>query len=366
MIQSAMMFALGIFVSGLVWLAFSVALVRRARRLTERRLLSGVATRRVEFDAERDELRARHAVQMHRLEREVSRVLDMATAHRLEADLRERDLISARAELEAHREDFAETEARLIAERETIQDLERRHAEAGSAMRAAQHQLKLETTRRAAAEEALDEASILADQRRIALVALRAENNTLRERLGEEPGTPLPFELDSPKLPRAVAAAEGTDEAAAAEPAVAAAEESAEALPAPMGGSVVQLPTRPRPPAPETPDQSPDQSVAAVAEATRDLKRIAGEAQEGAAEGSDETAEPAADQPTMPAAPGVTNIGAFVAMRRAPQAAEAPAADAQDEEPKPEGEVSEKAESQFFEALAEIRALKRAANQAGE
>jgi hypothetical protein len=80
MIQSAMMFALGVFVSGLVWLAFSVALVRRARRITERRLLAGIATRRAEFDTERDELRARHAVQMHRLEREVSRVLDMATA----------------------------------------------------------------------------------------------------------------------------------------------------------------------------------------------------------------------------------------------------------------------------------------------
>ena len=50
MIQSAMMFALGFFVSGLLWLAFSVALVRRARRLTERRLLAGIATRRAEFD----------------------------------------------------------------------------------------------------------------------------------------------------------------------------------------------------------------------------------------------------------------------------------------------------------------------------
>ena len=90
MIQSAMIFALGFFVSGLVWLAFSVALVRRTRRLTERRLLAGIAMRRAEFESERDELRARHAVQMHRLEREVSHVLDMATAYRLEADLKER------------------------------------------------------------------------------------------------------------------------------------------------------------------------------------------------------------------------------------------------------------------------------------
>ena len=204
MIQSAMIFALGVFASGLVWLAFSVALVRRARRLTERRLLAGIAVRRAEFETERDELRARHAVQMHRLEREVSRVLDMATAHRLEADLKERDLVNARAELIADEEDFVDIERRLAAEREMIQDLERRHAEAGAALRAAQHALKLEAKRRASAEEALDEASILADQRRLALTALRSENDALRARLGEQPGSPVPFELDEAKLPRAV------------------------------------------------------------------------------------------------------------------------------------------------------------------
>ena len=157
MIQSAMMFALGVFVSGLVWLAFSVALVRRARRLTERRLLAGIAMRRAEFETERDELRARHAVQMYRLEREVSRVLDKATAHRLDADLKERDLVNARAELVADEEDFVDIEQRLDGERELVQDLERRHAEAGAALRSAQHALKLEAKRRAIAEEALDE-----------------------------------------------------------------------------------------------------------------------------------------------------------------------------------------------------------------
>ena len=182
MIQSAMIFALGVFVSGLVWLAFSVALVRRARRLTERRLLAGIAVRRAEFETERDELRARHAVQMHRLEREVSRVLDMATAHRLEADLKERDLVNARAELVADEEDFVDIERRLSAEREMIQDLERRHAEVGAALRSAQHALKLEAKRRASAEEALDEATLLADQRRLALIVA-----PLRERHASRP-----------------------------------------------------------------------------------------------------------------------------------------------------------------------------------
>ncbi len=351
MIQSAMMFALGIFVSGLVWLAFSVALVRRARHLTERRLLAGVATRRAEFDAERDELRARHAVQMHRLEREVSRVLDMATAYRLEADLKERDLMNARAELEAHKEDFVDVEVRLTNERDTTQDLERRHAEAGSALRAVQHQLKVEIKRRAAAEEALDEASILADQRRVALAALRAENNELRVRLGEAPGAPLPFETELPKLPRVVVAVGDDAEEEAAEVPEPAEEDAARPE---AGGSVVPLPTRARP----TPADSPERSVAAVAEAARDLQRLASEP-EGSPEAEEAPMAPAAKRPRMPEAtvPGVANIGELVALRMATPAEEG------DAEATADTEVSEKAESQFFEALAEIRALKR---QAGE
>lgn len=345
MIQSAMIFALGIFVSGLVWLAFSVALVRRARRLTERRLLAGIAVRRAEFATERDELRARHAVQMHRLEREVSRVLDMATAHRLEADLKERDLMNARAELVADEEDFLDIERRLAGEREVIQDLERRHAEAGAALRAAQHALKLEAKRRSSAEEALDEASILADQRRLALTTLRSENDILRSRLGEEPGSPVPFELEDAKLPRAVVRASIDDVA-----------DEAPAVPH-IGGSVVPLPTRARQMAAE----SPEQSAAVVAEATRDLQRIAGESTEDP--GKEIWRAPAASQPRMPAAtiPGPANIGELVALRIAP------VADSVEPKPKPiPVESRGNPENRFFEALAEIRALKRAANQAGE
>jgi hypothetical protein len=343
MIQSAMIFALGVFASGLVWLAFSVALVRRARRLTERRLLAGIAVRRAEFETERDELRARHAVQMHRLEREVSRVLDMATAHRLEADLKERDLMNARAELVADEEDFVDIERRLSGEREVIQDLERRHAEAGAALRAAQHALKLETKRRAGAEEALDEATILADQRRLALTTLRSENDILRSRLGEEPGGPVPFELDDARLPHAITHSAAFDED----------DEDEAAIPFHTGGSVVPMPTRAR----QVVSESPEQSEAVVVEANRELHRIADEANEGDGK---EVWRPA---PKMPAAnaPTPTNIGELVALRIAPS-------DGADGKSKALAAAEGKAnpESRFFEALAEIRALKRAANQAGE
>jgi hypothetical protein len=334
-----MIFALGVFVSGLVWLAFSVALVRRARSLTERRLLAGIAVRRAEFEAERDELRARHAVQMHRLEREVSRVLDMATAHRLEADLKERDLVNARAELVADEEDFVDIERRLAGERQIIQDLERRHAETGAALRAAQHALKLEAKRRASAEEALDEATVLADQRKLALMALRSENDTLRARLGEAASAPVPFELEDAKLPRAVTVSATIDEEL---------EEEEADLPQ-KGASVVPLHTRARQPAVD----SPDESAAVVAEATRDLRRMAVEAKSDGKE----------SRPRLPAAaaPGPGNVGELVALRMVS------ASDgAGDAKPNPAEEQTDNPERRFFAALAEIRALKRAANQAGE
>jgi hypothetical protein len=324
MIQSAMMFALGVFVSGLAWLALTVALVRRTRRLTVKRLLSGIAVRRAEFVAERDELRARHAVEMYRVENEVSRVLDLATAHRLEADVTERDLISARAELAARLEDLQDHERRLSEQREQLQEIERRRAEAGTVLRATQHQLSLELKRRAIAEGALDEAGVLAEEQRAEINTLRAENEALRATLDKEPdgddvipriplsAAPVPVVLPPPV-------------AVDAEPAL---------------GSVVPLPTRPRPTA------EPSALAPAIAvEAARD--RIGGDGKTPRRARARAAAEPS--EPTI-----VAELGS---RRSAGNGGDAP-------EPRPDAD--DKAETRFFEALAEIRALKRSATPAGE
>lgn len=180
MIQSAMVFALGFLVCGLVALLFSIALVRRTRRLAEKRLLARISTRRAEFETERDEMRARHAVQMYRLEGQVSKILDMATAHRLEADIKERDIVGLRSELEAHAAEMDEINERLIGQRDTLQDLERRHAEAGAVLRATQHALRLESRRRAAAEELLSDIELPEQKRDARIAALRSEIGQLQ------------------------------------------------------------------------------------------------------------------------------------------------------------------------------------------
>lgn len=180
MIQSALVFALGFLVCGLLALLFSVALVRRTRRLAEKRLLARISTRRAEFETERDELRARHAIQMYRLEGQVSRILDMATAHRLEADIKERDIVGLRSEIEAHSAEMDELNERLIGQRDALQDLERRHAEAGSVLRATQHALNLESRRRASAEELLSDIELPEQKRDARIAALRSEIEQLK------------------------------------------------------------------------------------------------------------------------------------------------------------------------------------------
>ena len=112
------------------------------------------------------------------------------------------------------------------------------------------------------------------------------------------------------------------------------------------------MPTRAR----QIASESPEQSEAVVVEANRELRRIADEAN------GDEAKEVWRPSPKMPAAnaPTPTNIGELVALRIAP----ADGADGKSKAAAAEGKANP--ESRFFEALAEIRALKRAANQAGE
>jgi hypothetical protein len=147
--------------------------------------------------------------------------------------------------------------------------------------------------------------------------------------LGEPSGPPIPFDLEVGRLPRTLIPLEP----------------ASEVQPLPEG--VVALPSRARLLA----AGSPEQSAGIVAEATRDLVRLAAEPGE----------HPSPDQsaPRLPIA-AVPDAGSaeLVALRTVQPAAE------DRSEAKPD--LEENAEVRFFEALAEIRALKRAANQAGE
>jgi hypothetical protein len=322
MILSAMMFALGVFVTGLLSLGFCVALVRRTRRVTERRILTAISARRAEFDAERDELRARHAIQMHRLEREVARVLDMATAHRLEADVKDRDLLNLRAEMQAQAEEARELQERFEEQRVALQEFERKSAESGTSLRASRHALKLESKRRTAIEDSLDHALATVEQQQIEIAALKSRLASLAgeaEFSQDESGDAILAKANgSPVLPKA---------------------------------SVIPLPLRLRTAAPEEIDVSPE------------TKHAPHEANGAHWTGTDAAALPEADAWRVSAEEAeadpeaVEHANGFDANGKAPDEAAAPA---------PQGKQAADPESLFVEALAEIRALKRAANSPAE
>ncbi len=184
MIESVMFFALGLFTSGLVALAILRALVRRTRRVTEKNLRASLSTRRSEFQAERDELKARHAVIVRQLEREGGALRDQATAHRLEADMTDRENVDLRADLNARETEVDELTERLESVQGSLLQVERKLAESGTALRTAHHALESEAGRRADLHDRLAEMNRLAEQRRLEIVGLRAEMARLRSRMG--------------------------------------------------------------------------------------------------------------------------------------------------------------------------------------
>ncbi|HEX2257673.1 MAG TPA: hypothetical protein VHG92_13440 [Afifellaceae bacterium] len=183
MIEWAMLFALGACASGLIALALGAIVVRRTRRVTEQRLRARLAARRAEFAVERDEERVRFAVEARRLEREAAQLRDQATAHRLDADIKEQELFNLRADLGDREIEVQDLSERLSESQGALFDTERRLAEAGAALRNAQHALEAEMRRRTALQQALQETAGLADERRLEIVALRAENEDLRHSL---------------------------------------------------------------------------------------------------------------------------------------------------------------------------------------
>jgi uncharacterized coiled-coil protein SlyX len=163
MIQAAMMFALGFSVCGLIALAASSALARRTRRLAEHRVKQRYATKRLEFETERDELRARHAVTVQRLEQDVRKLGDEATSYRLESALKDIEINALNSDVDDRDEEIEELKDRLDELHEELRDSDRKLAESGTALRAARHALQMKS-----AEDALGENPYAADDHVIA------------------------------------------------------------------------------------------------------------------------------------------------------------------------------------------------------
>ena len=330
MIEAAMLFALGAFVSGLVALASVAAVVRRTRRVTERRLRASLATRRAEYDTERDELRARHAMELRRLEQEASRLRDEATARRLEADIKDQELTAMRTDLEARTIEVEELTERLTQGNHTHIEAERRLAEARAALRTAEQAVSTEVQHRAALQALLEE-------RQRELSALGVENERMRAALETERRL---RELQASQ------AAAGTAGAGLPIPEPIGAHDAW----ATVGATIVPLPARETAalarllavdPAERTPKSETVEKIAS------ELGRMAGEAHAN-------PRTPCGGRRRARTAPGRPRSGPWRAashrLSRTPRPLRRPGG-------RPDDQT---AKSRFFEALEEIRSMKRA------
>ncbi|MYZ49050.1 hypothetical protein [Propylenella binzhouense] len=363
MIQSAMMFALGVLVCGLLSLVLIVAFVRRTRRLTAARITARLATRRAEFESERDELRARHAVEARRLEREIDRLLDDATAYRLDSDLKTQELASIRADLDAQDEEIRELHDHLARLQEELQGVQRERAEAVVGRREAEHLLAAERERLESVRAELRgaEERVLGREREVA--RLNAALAQAEERLAAAEGLPAPF---AGGMPLALPAAFGADRSVPF---------PAPALPLPPPAAAE------RPVLPE--EAGHDEETRKVERIARDLHRMAGGAKAllGKA-GWHALAHPGSAVPSAERIAKVLKVekrGGTAPARRGNGADQVPepAADGFDRKggtetakggaPAAAAAATKTAEARFLEALAEIRALERAPGRsAGE
>ena len=185
MIEQAVYFALGFLVAALLALGILPAFWRRAYRLTRREIEATLPLSPREIAAERDQLRARFAVERVQLElkveaAEADRHKSMALAGERLAAIQKLD-----EDLSARRQDIASLEGRvrdfegtLAAMREQLVGTEASRAE----VRAALADLE---ERHAALERARAELQDLADQRRVEIAAQKTNLEAQRARTEE-------------------------------------------------------------------------------------------------------------------------------------------------------------------------------------
>ncbi|QFT30123.1 hypothetical protein FIV00_06555 [Labrenzia sp. THAF82] len=92
MIEAAMYVALGFCTAGLIGLAILPAFYRRAARLTEEALRAVNPSSYAEVRAAQDQARARHAVELRRVERQLESEREKASKHHLEATRMKREV----------------------------------------------------------------------------------------------------------------------------------------------------------------------------------------------------------------------------------------------------------------------------------
>ncbi len=184
MIEPIMFFGIGFLVAALLGLVLIPLVHNRAVRLTMRRLEAATPLSMAEIQADKDQLRAEFAMSTRRLELSVEQMKTKTTSQLAELGKKTDAINRLKVELGEKTAAIFALEAREKALRDQLHATEGEHSVKIGSLREAERTLADKQAELAKLATDLDERSVDANSQRIEVVALRAQVDVLKERVG--------------------------------------------------------------------------------------------------------------------------------------------------------------------------------------
>ena len=185
MIEPIMYLAIGFLVSMLCGLMIVPLVHNRAVRLTTRRLEAATPLSMAEIQADKDQLRAEFAMSARRLEMNVEQLKNKTTSQLAELGKKTDAINRMKVELGEKNATIFALEAREKAMKEQLRATEEEFADKTEALRVAELALAEKQSELSRINSDLSDRSMVADSRRVELVAVHAQIDALKSRVSE-------------------------------------------------------------------------------------------------------------------------------------------------------------------------------------
>jgi chromosome segregation ATPase len=185
MVEPIMYLAIGFLVSMLFGLMIVPLVHNRAVRLTTRRMEAATPLSMAEIQADKDQLRAEFAMSARRLEMSVDQLKNKTTSQLAELGKKTDAINRMKIELGEKNAAIFALEAREKAGKEQLRATEEEFAAKTEALRGAEQALTDKQRELARINTELSDRSMMADSRQVELVAVRAQIDELKNRVGD-------------------------------------------------------------------------------------------------------------------------------------------------------------------------------------
>jgi chromosome segregation ATPase len=185
MIEPIMYLAIGFLVSMLFGLMIVPLVHNRAVRLTTRRLEAATPLSMAEIQADKDQLRAEFAMSARRLEMSVDQLKNKTTSQLAELGKKTDAINRMKLELGEKNATIFSLEAREKAMKEQLRATEEEFATKTEALRGAEQALTDKQSELARINSDLSDKSVMAESRQVELIAVRAQIDELKNRVGD-------------------------------------------------------------------------------------------------------------------------------------------------------------------------------------